>query len=687
MDEWAEDFRSADLDTIIGQSDAVYDIQGFLRRGERRNLILTGPSGIGKTTVARSYAKALFCPQSKTLGKACGECKTCKAFDLNATPAFLYTNGGLLNIQVAQDWMSRVQAISPIFSNQYVYHIDEARCLDPDVRDLLVTEMERPTSPAVFIFTLLVANDLPEPMRGRCAVVHLSRPSLGDRSQYLSLLAQKKGVTINAVTLNLLATTAADFRTVAQHLQLVAGVGQVDEVSVAKRFAPDAQMAWRFLVSALRGAPDTMISELTTSATSPSVLSQTLEALLIDASLTVASGLKVQAAMQVDVASLDIEQRLDLARALEPIVHSSAGDDQLAAGRLWQFWSATAPGLPPQRLAAALLDFRELAAERPSVSRSGRARPIASRSAALKVEESALRVAQTGEIYEAASFMVQAYGVGMNFRLSLTSSASGLEHDVQAVAQAGALINQLGARLKTWCGPSHGRLHYISLHRRSASGGLNTVSFIHVPEVVHEKAAAWLETRLDGRVDGLIGEAQGMDLDGHGKGLMRLHWQLARELWTGVSQTACLPTGELLIDRLKVVKSDRNGVGAVQCRRYTTSTSISAGARRDAQLDRMGHLSAFADGAWDWLFRGWEIWEHENRRHVSLERAQQVAELRTRVPGSDDYERQAFEVRLSRLRAGWPADPRRRSRTWKTWFDGKEVNGKSHENFNKNIDI
>jgi DNA polymerase-3 subunit gamma/tau len=76
VQSWAVKHRPQQFDDVVGQDDAVSRLKGYIKRGEIPNAIMfTGPSGTGKTTLARIFARYLNCATND----ACGTCPSCKA--------------------------------------------------------------------------------------------------------------------------------------------------------------------------------------------------------------------------------------------------------------------------------------------------------------------------------------------------------------------------------------------------------------------------------------------------------------------------------------------------------------------------------------------------------------------------------------------------------------------------------
>jgi hypothetical protein len=94
------------------------------------------------------------------------------------------------------------------------------------------------------------------------------------------------------------------------------------------------------------------------------------------------------------------------------------------------------------------------------------------------------------------------------------------------------------------------------------------------------------------------------------------------------------------------------------------STTIGDSAVKRAQEEGAPYLSAFADGAWARIDKGWELDEFEDRQQILIER--KSAEDAVRQSWWRDSARQSAE--LEQLRASWPRDPHAGSRSWPVWW-------------------
>ena len=168
------------LSSIIGQAHAKERL-GTLFLGEPGHAyILTGPSGIGKSMLAREVCKGLLCSRPTKDG-ACGGCSFCLYFEEGCHPDFrqLSVSHGEKTIRVA-DVRSRIGAdvnILPQLSLRKVYLID-ADGLNEEGQNALLKTLEEPPPYVVFVMTAKDKGKLLQTIVSRAVVISLTPNSM-----------------------------------------------------------------------------------------------------------------------------------------------------------------------------------------------------------------------------------------------------------------------------------------------------------------------------------------------------------------------------------------------------------------------------------------------------------------------------------------------------------------------------
>ncbi len=179
--------------SVIGQKYARERL-GTLFSGEPGHAyLITGPSGIGKTLIARETAKALLCSRPSSDG-SCGVCPACRYVEAGSHPDFreLTLASGEKNIKVA-DVRSRICAdvnIFPQISKRKVYLID-GDGLNEEGQNALLKTLEEPPEYAVFILTAVDAGILLDTIVSRSVVISLVPNS---EEEILEILEKRLGL-------------------------------------------------------------------------------------------------------------------------------------------------------------------------------------------------------------------------------------------------------------------------------------------------------------------------------------------------------------------------------------------------------------------------------------------------------------------------------------------------------------
>jgi hypothetical protein len=678
LDELAEKVRPRRFGDVIGQSEAVADLRRFIQSGQRPSIILCGPSGLGKTSLALLYAKAQYCKTAKETGDVCCECSECNDVDRNRNPAFRQLNGAALTLNDVRQQIGQGQSYRALGYTRHVYHIDEAARLSLGSFELIQDEVERPTTPAIFIFSLLDAEDAPLTVRRRCAVVRLVRPDVTARRDYLDRLATHWGGTADPAAVSLLASTAADFRGLAQNFDRVVGAGTLSLEAVKSRLGGrDAEQAFDYLMAAVAGERSALMRAIQAPGAQPDRWPKVIVAFLMD--IAFAHGLgrfDENQAVGAAPGLIEVAKREALLTAFK----ACAGRQGLTPGGLidqaLSYWAAPTSGRSDQDMTLLLLRFRSLV--QPEVNPSPvqlrsngpnrPSRPLSRPPPEPFERASWLNKRQAREIYACASFVLQEFGVAFNMRVVLADQGDGSGADVAAAARVGAVCHRLAERLKAWRGQDVQAFHYVVLHERLVSGRLQSTVVGHADPAYFAKAKLWLDAEIQRRF-GAVPQPEADLQDPGGNAAVARHWALVRSLWRGLSPEIRTTEGLPLVDALNIAPADQRPAGAVTCRRYVTSQSIGLRARHAVEVEQMGLLSAFETGAWDQVARGWELREHRDRERERSGRRRAVQDLERLFPDRDGLERAEFEARLIALRAEWSEDPRKRPRNWRGWWE------------------
>lgn len=201
-------YRPSEFDDVKGQDHIVKTLKNQIVNGRTGHAyIFCGTRGTGKTTIAKIFAKAVNCQNTKD-GTPCGECASCKAIasgsSMNVVEIDAASNNGVENVR---NIIEEVQ-YSPVDGKYKVYIIDEVHMLTKEAFNALLKTLEEPPEYAKFIMATTEVHRIPITVLSRCQRYDFKRIGIDTISDRMQELINSENVQVEDRALRYIARAA-----------------------------------------------------------------------------------------------------------------------------------------------------------------------------------------------------------------------------------------------------------------------------------------------------------------------------------------------------------------------------------------------------------------------------------------------------------------------------------------------
>ncbi|MEG1545679.1 MAG: DNA polymerase III subunit gamma/tau, partial [Bacteroides sp.] len=205
----ARKYRPATFESVVGQKSLTTTLKNAIATQKLAHAYLfCGPRGVGKTTCARIFAKAINCAHLTPEGEACNQCESCVAFNEQRSYNIHELDAASNNsVDEIRSLIEQVR-IPPQIGKYKVYIIDEVHMLTPSAFNAFLKTLEEPPKHAVFILATTEKHKVLPTILSRCQIYDFNRISVNDTVEYLQYVASKEGITAEPEALNVIAQKA-----------------------------------------------------------------------------------------------------------------------------------------------------------------------------------------------------------------------------------------------------------------------------------------------------------------------------------------------------------------------------------------------------------------------------------------------------------------------------------------------
>ena len=205
----ARKYRPTSFDTVVGQQALTTTLKNAVKSGKLAHAYLfCGPRGVGKTTCARIFAKAINCLTPTADGEACGQCESCQAFNeqrsFNIFELDAASNNSVEHIKTLMEQTR----IPPQVGKYKVFIIDEVHMLSTAAFNAFLKTLEEPPAHVIFILATTEKHKILPTILSRCQIYDFERMTVRNTIDHLKSVAQQEGITYEDEALAVIAEKA-----------------------------------------------------------------------------------------------------------------------------------------------------------------------------------------------------------------------------------------------------------------------------------------------------------------------------------------------------------------------------------------------------------------------------------------------------------------------------------------------
>ena len=205
----ARKYRPSSFSTVVGQKALTHTLKTAIKNEQLAHAYLfCGPRGVGKTTCARIFAKAINCEHLGADGEPCNECESCKAFNEQRSYNILELDAASNNsVEEIRNLTDQVR-VPPQVGRYRVFIIDEVHMLSQAAFNAFLKTLEEPPEYAIFILATTEKQKIIPTILSRCKIYDFARITVPDIVEQLQRISADKGVTAEPAALNVIAQKA-----------------------------------------------------------------------------------------------------------------------------------------------------------------------------------------------------------------------------------------------------------------------------------------------------------------------------------------------------------------------------------------------------------------------------------------------------------------------------------------------
>ena len=208
----ARKYRPKQFSDIVGQQSVVRTLVNAIKlERTHQAYVFSGSRGIGKTSIARIFSKALRCQnvvEKEGLLFSCDECSDCREIAAGNSVNVLEIDGASNNGVDSVREIRESAKFLPSSGKYKIYIIDEVHMLSTQAFNALLKTLEEPPEHVVFIFATTESHKIPETILGRCQRFDFKRVTVAEITQRCKEILTQEKIECEDAAINLIARAA-----------------------------------------------------------------------------------------------------------------------------------------------------------------------------------------------------------------------------------------------------------------------------------------------------------------------------------------------------------------------------------------------------------------------------------------------------------------------------------------------